>query len=514
MAEADPPALATVFSATEIARLGSNGAPLPALFEGWGNVQAPVTGRIAAGPLPSQPWERYAGKPARLVSAALPDLQLTLAVRLAALDLPAVLVPDLMSSATFELVNLAEPRYVDDYDALTEHIRGIDAEAMERYLGALTTAGPLRRDTSPGRTTHSTARIPGGPTLTIREPADGAPALGTTTIAVELAPAPAGVTVSMTVDGRELCRLDRAPWTCTWDADGEMQEHHLRVAATLPDGRRLVASRRTRGLDINERVEVSAVQVPVIVTDGRGRFVQGLKPEAFTLLENGKRQRIDTVIDESLPLELVAAVDISASMEASMPQVRAAVKGLLGRLRPADTTTLLGFNESVFVLTERESDTALRDLAVESLVPWGGTAFYDATVRSLDLVSQKAGRRGVVVFSDGDDRHSVGRRDASLRRIEEGQVAVYTVGFGTGTSAQFRTTLTAFAEASGGRAYFPRRVEDLDAAFGSIVEELSHQYILSYVSSAPADGSWRTLQIKACEGCHVRAREGYRAPEH
>jgi Ca-activated chloride channel homolog len=318
----------------------------------------------------------------------------------------------------------------------------------------------------------------------------------------------------VTVDGRELCRLDRGPWSCPWDADGEAQEHHLRVVATLPDGRRLVASRRTRGLDINERVEVSAVQVPVIVTDARGRFVQGLKADAFTLLENGRRQRIDTVIDESLPLELVAAVDISASMEGSMPDVRTAVKGLLGRLRPADTTTLLGFNESVFVLTERENDPSLRDLAVESLVPWGGTAFYDATVRSLDLVSQKAGRRGVVVFSDGDDRHSVGRRDASLRRIEEGQVAVYTVGFGTGTSAQFRATLTAFAEASGGRAYFPRRVEDLDTAFGSIVEELSHQYILSYVSSAPSDGSWRTLQIKACEGCHVRAREGYRAAEH
>lgn len=516
IAEADPPALASVFSTTEIARLGSDGAPLPALFEGWGNVQPPVTGRLAPGPLPSQPWEHYAGKSARLVSAALPDLQLALAVRLAALDLPAVLVPDLMSSATFELVNLAEPRHADDFDALTAHVRAIDAEAMERYLGALTTAGPLRRDGSSGsgRTTRSTARLPGGPTLTIREPAEGTPALGATTIAVELAPAPAGVTVVMTVDGRELCRLERGPWSCTWDADGEMQEHHLRVAATLPDGRRLVASRRTRGLDINERVEVSAVQVPVIVTDGRGRFVKGLKPQAFTLLENGKRQRIDTVIDESLPLELVAAVDISASMEGSMPDVRSAVKGLLGRLRPADTTTLLGFNESVFVLTERENDASLRELAVDSLVPWGGTAFYDATVRSLDLVSQKAGRRGVVVFSDGDDRHSVGRRDASLRRIEEGQVAVYTVGFGTGTSAQFRTTLTAFAEASGGRAYFPRRVEDLDAAFGSIVEELSHQYILSYVSTAPADGSWRTLQIKACEGCHVRAREGYRAPEH
>jgi Ca-activated chloride channel family protein len=292
-----------------------------------------------------------------------------------------------------------------------------------------------------------------------------------------------------------------------------MVEHHLRAVATLADGRRLVASRRTRGLDVNERVEVSAVQVPVIVTDARGRYVRGLTRESFTLLENGRKQRIDTVIDESLPLELVATIDISGSMEGSMPEVQAAVKRLLSRLRARDTTTLVGFNETIFVLAEREGDAALREAAVEALVPWGGTAFYDAVVRSLDLVGQAAGRRGVIVFSDGDDRHSVGRRGDSLRRIEEGQVAVYTVGFGEGASAQFRGTLQAFAEASGGRAWFPRTVDDLEAAFGAIFEELSHQYILSYVSDGPADGTWRSLEIRACDGCRVRAREGYRAAE-
>ena len=75
-----------------------------------------------------------------------------------------------------------------------------------------------------------------------------------------------------------------------------------------------------------------------------------------------------------------------------MPQVQAAVKNLLAHLRAGDTTTLLGFNETVFVLAERESDAALRAAAVEALVPWGGTAFFDATVRSLELVGQ--GRAG------------------------------------------------------------------------------------------------------------------------
>jgi Ca-activated chloride channel family protein len=352
------------------------------------------------------------------------------------------------------------------------------------------------------------------PTLTIREPLDGVAVLGAVTVVVDLAPADSGgVELLVTVDGRELCTLQRPPWSCTWDAGRDMREHHIRVVATFADGRRLVANRRTKGLDVNETVEVAAVQVPVVVTDAHGKFVRGLKKESFTLSENGKRQQIETLTDESLPLELIATVDISASMERAMPRVQAAVKGLLARLRTGDTTTLLGFNESVFVLTERESDAALREAAVDALVPWGGTAFFDATVRSLELVGQKAGRRGIIIFSDGDDRHSVGRRDESLRRIEEGQVVIYTVGFGEAASAQFRETLRAFAEASGGRAYFPRRAEDLDAAFGAILDELSHQYILSYVSTAPPDGSWRTLEIHACDGCQVRAREGYRAAE-
>jgi Ca-activated chloride channel homolog len=377
--------------------------------------------------------------------------------------------------------------------------------------GAVMGGAVLLASATTGAQTTATRK---GPTLTISEPAEGAPLVGEVTIVASLTPSdPGGVDLMMTIDGRELCRLQRPPWSCTWDAGRDMREHHVRVVATLADGRRLIANRRTTGIDVNETIDVSAVQVPVIVTDAKGRFVRGLKKEAFTLLEDGKPQRIETLTDESLPLELIATVDISTSMEGAMPKVQEAVKGLLARLRPGDTTTLLGFNETVFVLAERESDAALRTAAVDALVPWGGTAFFDATVRSLELVGQKAGRRGIIIFSDGDDRHSVGRRDESLRRIEEGQVVIYTVGFGDSASAEFRETLKAFAEASGGRAYFPRRAEELEDAFGGILDELSHQYILSYVSGAPPDGSWRTLEIRACEGCQVRAREGYRAAE-
>lgn len=349
--------------------------------------------------------------------------------------------------------------------------------------------------------------------LAIVSPAEDTVATGVVAIEVAVTPDPAAATgMEVFVDGRELCSLARAPWTCRWDAGREVREHHVRVVATMADGRRLVANRRTRGLTIAERVDVTAVQVPVLVTGPDGRFVRGLTKASFELTENGRPQRIDTLIDESVPLELVLAVDISSSMLEAMPAVQDAVKRLLGRLRPGDMTTLLGFNDTMFVLAERETDAELRAAAVEGLVPWGGTAFYDATIKAIELVGLQAGRRGVIVFSDGDDRHSVSDRAAARTRIEGAQVVVYTIGFGLGTSPQFRGTLEAFAEVSGGRAFFPRGTGDLDEAFDRIIDELSHQYVISYVSDAAKPGAWNQLEVRAaCPGCRVRAREGYRA---
>ena len=151
IAEVNPSALAGVLSLTELVRLGSDGGAAPAILDGWGTAQRPVTGRISGGPLPSWPWERYAGRSLRLVSCALPDLQLTLALRLTEMDLPALLVVDLLAPATFELVNTAAPRHADDFEALAEYVRRIDRIAVERYLGLLTTAGPLRPVAAEGR---------------------------------------------------------------------------------------------------------------------------------------------------------------------------------------------------------------------------------------------------------------------------------------------------------------------------------------------------------------------------
>lgn len=232
------------------------------------------------------------------------------------------------------------------------------------------------------------------------------------------------------------------------------------------------------------------------------------------MFEDGVRQSIASLAAEDAPLELVLAVDISGSMEPVIDEVRTAVKHLMTKLRPGDGATIMGFNDTTFLVAERERDPSTREAAVDLLTPWGGTALYDATVRALDMVSREFGRKGVVLFSDGDDRNSLTTREAALTRVQASDAMLYTIGLGTGAVVpRLRTSLEEYARATGGRAFFPRDVSDLDAVFDQIVAELANQYVLSYSSSNVAeDGRWRDIRVQVRSGNYdVRARRGYRA---
>jgi hypothetical protein len=150
-AEAAPATLATFFTLTELVRLGLDGASWPdGLGAGWGNYDVVLGGQLKAGALAALlPMERFAGRSGRTLSCGVPDLQLSLALGLAELELPAVLVPDLMASATFDLINHVPSRYADDWQAIVDQVRTVDRAAVERHLGLLTTSGPLRAESEP-----------------------------------------------------------------------------------------------------------------------------------------------------------------------------------------------------------------------------------------------------------------------------------------------------------------------------------------------------------------------------
>jgi Ca-activated chloride channel homolog len=350
------------------------------------------------------------------------------------------------------------------------------------------------------------------PALRITSPTPDTIVSGATQIEATVEPAVPVKSVTFSVNGRLMCTVERRPFRCPWNPGVTVRPHHIRVVADLGSGTPLVANLRTKDLGYVERSRVDAVLVPVIVTD-RGRFVRGLKREDFDLLEDGVPQRIEGIVSEEAPLDLVMAIDVSGSMENALDDVKVAVKQFLTKLRPGDAATLVGFNENMFVAAERETDPAARDAAVDLLASWGGTAIYDATVRVLDLVSRERGRKGVVIFSDGDDQNSMTTRETAMARVQASDAMLYTIGFGGGvTRPMLRKSLEEYARSTGGRAFFPRQTKELDRIFDNVVTELANQYVLSYSSTnLNQDNTWRNISVKVRKGrFDVRARRGYR----
>jgi Ca-activated chloride channel family protein len=358
-----------------------------------------------------------------------------------------------------------------------------------------------------------TAAAGQAPTLSITSPAADAIVSGATLLEIAIDPQVAVQKVTFSVNGLLVCTVERAPFSCMWNPGEVIRGHHVRVVATLADGGRLVGNLRTKDLGYAEKVRTEAVLVPLIVSD-RGQFVRGLRRQDFELLEDGVPQPIATLVSENAALELVLAIDISGSMESALVDVKPAVKQLLSKLRPGDAATLLGFNDTTFVAAERETDPRTREAAVELLTSWGGTALYDATVKTLDLVSRETGRKGIVIFSDGDDRNSLTRRETAMAHVQASDAMLYTVGFGGGaTVPQLRRSLEDYARSTGGRPFFPRHVTELEEIFNTIVSELANQYVLSYSSTNPRqDGTWRDIKVRVRKGKYdIRARRGYRA---
>ena len=353
------------------------------------------------------------------------------------------------------------------------------------------------------------------PAITFVSPVPDAYVNGPTTLRVRIAPSNASVeSVTVFADGQIVCTLERPPFECAWDAGATLREHALRATATLADGTRVIANLRTRGAGYVEQVDVDAVQVTVTVTDGDGKLVRRLPRDAFHVREDGAPQAITAFSNDNIPLEIVVALDVSYSMTDAMSSLKLAAGRFLGSLRAADQVTLLAFNDNIFTLAKQSTDIAQRVRAVERLAPWGGTALYDVILTSVNLLGRQAGRRSMVLFTDGEDQSSVATLNRVESRMETSDATIYAIGLGRGVhETGLRAILERLAAVSGGRAFLTARIDRLQEDFGAIVEELSSQYLLAYVpTNSTRDGTWRRIDVDVAGGKYrVRARQGYRA---
>jgi VWFA-related protein len=351
------------------------------------------------------------------------------------------------------------------------------------------------------------------PRLRILSPEDGSYASGEITIRATVEPPGTAVErMQFFGEGRLVCTVEKPPFECTWNAGPELRERSIRVVAYLPGGRRLPETIHTKGVELNLSVDVDVVRVTVVVLDG-SRFVRGLPSSAFRVFEDDVRQPIAYFGAQNVPLELVTGVDVSESMIDALEQVKEVVKRFLSALRPTDRVHVVAFNENFFQIARPSVTLEERLRAVDELASWGATALHDTIIRSFDLLGDQPNRRGMVMFTDGDDTASRVPADAVERRAESSDAVLYMIGQGRAVnSASLRTLCERLAEKSGGRAFFPRRVQDLGDTYGQILEDLSNQYLLTYEPpSATRDDRWHRIRVEVGDGRYrVRARQGYR----
>jgi VWFA-related protein len=272
-------------------------------------------------------------------------------------------------------------------------------------------------------------------------------------------------------------------------------------------------------------LDVTRVNILFTVTDKKGRFVTDLGKNDFDIIENKKSQTIQQFTAESdLPLRLAVLVDTSNSIRDQFRfEQQAAIRFIQSVLRPReDRIMLVSFDSEAELVTDLTDDMKKLEAGVQSMRPGGGTALYDAiyfAAKEKLMADQPRDkfRRAMIVISDGQDTESRMTRDQALEMAQKADVVIYAISTNIKRDdLDGDKVLRYLADETGGQAFFPFKVEDLDQSFENIANELRHQYNIFYrPEPLKTDGLYHpvTVKTRARKDLVVRARKGYYAPK-
>jgi VWFA-related protein len=262
------------------------------------------------------------------------------------------------------------------------------------------------------------------------------------------------------------------------------------------------------------RVQTALVEIHATVLDSRGRHLRGLQKHDFEILDGGEPRPPEVFESEESPLSLGLLLDITGSMQEALPALKHAALRLVDQLRPADRVAVFVFNNRLWVLSDFTVDRELTAAAIRSLRAAGATALFDALARASQLVSQRQGKRALLVFTDGNDNASALTLERAVERARREAIPVYAVAQGEALRARNLTeTLEVIARSTGGLAFKVRKPAEIDEVFSEICRDLTASYLLAF-KPRPGRGEWRTLavRVRGRQNLQVRSRQGYFAP--
>jgi VWFA-related protein len=271
------------------------------------------------------------------------------------------------------------------------------------------------------------------------------------------------------------------------------------------------------------RVQANEVNLIFTVTDKKGKFITGLKQQSFGLLDDGKPPEAVFRFTQqtNLPLRVGIMLDTSSSIRQRFQfEQDSAVEFFLQVLHRNDRAFIEGFDIQTDVAQGYTNNIDLLNQGIHKLRPGGGTALYDALYKTckdqmLTLQEEGAVRKALILVSDGDDNYSRALESDAIKMCQRAETIVYAISTNVSPSKdKGDDVLKQIAEATGGQAFYPTRIEDVATGFHNIEEELRSQYSLEYrPADFKNDGSFRTIYLQATDPrYHVRTHKGYFAP--
>ena len=256
------------------------------------------------------------------------------------------------------------------------------------------------------------------------------------------------------------------------------------------------------------RADTRLVVLHATVVDRSGRFVTNLPREVFTILENGVRQEIKTFRNEDVPVSMGLIVDNSGSMRDKRAKVEAAALALVKDSNRDDEVFIVNFNDEAFMDNPRgkdfTNDIKEMEQALTRIDARGGTAMRDALRMSLDHVKSKGrkDKKVLVTVTDGNDNSSVIALENLVKSAQQSEVLIYAVGLLSEEERReanrARKALETLAEATGGAAYFPKELAEVDRIAHQVARDIRNQYTLVYApSNAAMDGTFLQIKVSA-----------------
>ncbi len=268
---------------------------------------------------------------------------------------------------------------------------------------------------------------------------------------------------------------------------------------------------------------VNEVSLIFTVTTRKGKFVTGLNLQDFRLLDDGRNASavLKFTQQTNLPLRVGIMLDTSNSIRGRFSfEQDSAVEFFLQVLHHDDRAFVEGFDTETNIAQDFTNNIDLLNKGIRSLRPGGGTAMFDALYKTcrdemLTLRERDTVRKALILVSDGDDNYSHALKSDAIKMCQRAETIVFTISTNISPSKdKGDDVLREIADATGGQAFYPTKLEDVAIGFRNIEEELRSQYSLVY---RPADlrpnGAFRTIYLHANDPQYqVRVQKGYFAP--